>query len=97
MPALKTDDEIIEMIRAGGSPALTAMGYLMEARADYPGDVDDIFNLLADAEPICFTYSLADLAQAYLYHKGLIRKADLSESWQVEQLLKYWEDETETS
>ncbi len=86
----KTDSEIVAMVRHGGGAAFTGMGYIIGDRRDYPGDVDDVFNLLGDTVPISFSYTPADLAQAYLFDQGLIKESDLADRWQVEELVKYY-------
>lgn len=86
----KTDSEIVAMVRYGGGAAFTGMGYIIRDRRDYPGDVDDVFNLLGDTVPISFSYTPADLAQAYLFDQGLIKESDLADRWQVEELVKYY-------
>lgn len=88
----RSDGELIEMVRCGGGRALTAMGDILYNQRDYPGDVDGVFGLLSDTRPISFCYSPSHLAQAYLFHKGLIRRFDLDESWQMKEFVKYWEE-----
>ena len=90
MEKSRSDDELIEMVRRGGGRAFTAMGCIINDKTDYPGGVDDVFALLSDNEPVSFGYSPSHLAQAYLIHKGLIRRSDAVECWQVEELLKYY-------
>lgn len=87
----RPDDEIIEMVRRGGGQALTAMGIVVNDRRDYPGDIDDVFRLLPDTEPISFGCSPSHLAQAYLFHKGFIRKSDVTDCYQVNELLKHYD------
>lgn len=87
----RTDEEIVAMVRRGGGSAFTAMGYVMWNRRDYPGGVDDVFGLLSDTEPISFGCSPSHLAQAYLFHKGLIKRSDVEDCWQTADLLKCWE------
>lgn len=89
----RTDEEIIAMVRHGGGPALTAMGCVMLNRRDYPGDVNDVFGLLSDREEISFGCSPSHLAQAYLFHKGLIKRSDVEGCRQTGDLLKYYEAE----
>jgi hypothetical protein len=91
MASGKTDDEIIEMVRRGGGQALTAMGIIIDEKRDYPGDANDVFGLLSDMEPISFGCSPSHLAQAYLFHKGLIKRSDVEDCWQTADLLKCWE------
>lgn len=79
------------MVRHGGGRAFTAMGDVMWNMRDYPGDVDDVFGLLADRGEISFGCSPSHLAQAYLFHKGLIKRSDVEDCWQTEDLLKYYE------
>lgn len=87
-----SDNEIIEMVRRGGGQALTAMGYVINDRMDYPGDVNDVFGLLPDVEPISFGCSPSHLAQVYLFHEGLIRRSDVDDCYQTNELLKYYGD-----
>ncbi len=91
MVKARTDEEIVAMVRHGGGAAFTAMGYVMWYRRDYPGVVDDVFGLLADKEPVSFGCSPSHLAQAYLFHKGLIERSDVEDCRQTEDLLKYYE------
>lgn len=93
MASGKTDDEIVDMVRCGGGRAFTAMGIVIDENRDYPGDVDDVFGLLSDMEPISFGCSPSHLAQAYLFHKGLIKRSDVEDCWQTADLLKYYEAE----
>lgn len=90
MVEARTDEEIIAMVRHGGGPALTAMGYVMWNRRDYPGDVNDVFGLLSDREEISFGCSPSHLAQAYLFHKGLIHRSDVDDCQQTSELLKHY-------
>lgn len=90
----KTDSELVEMVKSGGGRAFTAMGCVINNKRDYPGDVDDVFRLLSDTEPISFACSPSHLAQAYLFHKGLIRRSDVDECWQTDNLLKCYEAES---
>lgn len=92
MVEARPDEELISMVRRGGGRAFTAMGDILYNQRDYPGDVNDVFGLLSDSRPISFCYSPSHLAQAYLFHKGLIRRSDLDGSWQVDEFLKYWEN-----
>lgn len=88
MAESRPNEEIVEMVKRGGGRAFTAMGDVLHNQRDYPGDIDDVFALLPDIEPISFGYSPAHLAQAYLFRRGLIRHSDLDGSWQVKELLK---------
>lgn len=88
MASDRSDGELIEMVHRGGGQALTAMGRVIYDKRDYPGDINDVFALLSDTEPISFGCSPSHLAQVYLFHKGLIRKSDVSKCWQTEELLK---------
>lgn len=92
MVEARSDEEIVSMVRHGGGHAFTAMGDILYNQRDYPGDVNDVFELLLDTRPISFGCSPSHLAQAYLFHKKLIRRSDLDESWQVKELLKTWKD-----
>lgn len=91
MVEARPDEEIVNMVRHGGGRAFTAMGDILYNRRDYPGDVNDVFELLLDTKPISFGYSPSHLAQAYLFHKKFILRSDLDGSWQVKELLKNWE------
>lgn len=91
----KTDDEIVAMVRKGGGVAFTALACVIRDKRDYPGNVDDVFALLDDGKPISFGSSPSDLAQAYLIHKGFIRRSEVSPRWQVRDLLDYYDDPSE--
>lgn len=91
------DNEIVEMVRHGGGQALTAMGCVINDKRDYPGDVNDVFGLLPDTEPISFGCSPSHLAQVYLFHKGLIRRSDVVDCYQTNELLKYYEADKSAS
>ena len=88
MVKARTNDEIISMVRQGGGQAFTAMGHIMDAGKDYPGDINDVFGLLDDTEPVCFGHSPSHLAQAYLFNVGVLSRSDISDDWQTIGLLK---------
>lgn len=91
----KTDDEIIAMVRRGGGSAFTGLACVIRDKTPYPGNIDDVFALLADAEPISFGCSPSDLAQAYLIHNGNLLESDVAPSRYARELLEYYDDPDE--
>ena len=79
------DEQIVDMVRAGGGQALTAMATLIDDGLAYPGDVTDVRALLEDNEPISFGYAPSDLAWTYLVCNGLAEYD--GDRWQVHELL----------
>ena len=79
------DEQIVDMVRAGGGRAFTAIASLIGDGLAYPGDVADVQALLEDNEPISFGYAPSDLAWTYLVCNGLAEYD--GDRWQVFNLL----------